>query len=276
MLPRQLYNIQVLRRLVLPALKKLNPGSITVRHHWTHDPVVLDAFRHKGYWYHGKQREKQTMLLFGELVEKGDWVIEVGGHIGYITLYLAHLVGSTGRVMVFEPGPNNLTYLKKNVGSKPWIHVLERAVTDHGGLARFHIENLTGQNNSLLEHYAVRQANEANAYVGEVARAIVDVECTTLDDFLASNVGAAPSLIKIDVEGAERSVLKGMTEVLTKGRVALMVEVTEHAEDVKALLEAAGFRLFNAARKRVTESGAVRGNMFCLKEDDPRLRLFEA
>ena len=125
---------------------------------------MLEAFRHKGYWYHGKQREKQTMLLFGELVGKGDWVIEVGEH-------------------------------------------------------------------------AVRENNEAHACVGAVATAIVDVECTTLDDFLASNVGAAPSLIKIDVEGAERSVLKGMTEVLKNGRMALMVEVTEHAEDVKALLE---------------------------------------
>lgn len=276
MLPRHLHNIQALRRLVLPALKKLNPGSITVRHHWTRDPVVLDAFRHKGYWYHGKQREKQTMLLFGELVGNGDWVIEVGGHIGYISLYLAHLVGPTGRVMVFEPGPNNLTYLKKNVSAKPWIQVVEQAVTDHGGLARFHIENLTGQNNSLLEHYAVREANEAHAYVGEVDTAVVDVECTTLDDFLASSAGPAPTLIKVDVEGAELPVLRGMTEVLKNNRTALMVEVTEHAGDVQALLESAGFRLFNAARERITESSAVRGNMFCLKEDDPRFRLFEA
>lgn len=270
-----LHSVRALRRIVLPALKRFSPGDITIRHHWTGDPLVLDAFRHKGYWYHGKQRERQTMLLFAELVGRGDTVIEIGGHIGYVTLHFAHLVGPGGRVVVFEPGANNLAYMKRNIAGKPWVSLVEQAVTNHDGSAQFHVENLTGQNNSLLEHYAPWQENQARAFVAGVEASTVTVACTTLDGFLRTTAPLSPSLIKIDVEGAELAVLQGMAEVLSVLQVALMVEITEHASEVLALLDAAGYRVFGDARQPIRSSDTVRGNVFCIKRGDRRLELFE-
>jgi FkbM family methyltransferase len=275
MLPRPLHHIPALRRIVLPLMQRLNPGDIYIRHHWTRERFVLDAFKHKSYWYHGKRREQATMLLFAELVAPDDWVLEVGGHIGYVTLYLAQLTGPSGQVSVFEPGPNNLPYLRRNVAAQPQVEVLEQAVAERAGSVRFHLENLTGQNNSLLEHYRVREFNEKAGFVADRNAASIDVDCTTLDDFMRTHRRrrSAPSFIKIDVEGAELRVLQGMPELL-RGGPALMVEVTENAPEVLELLGAAGYQPHSDQRVRIDSASKLRGNVFCLKAGDARLDYF--
>src|SRR5216684_3285865 len=82
-----------LRSIVLRFLRRVNPGDMTIRHHYTNDRFKLHSFRHRGYWYFGKHREYETMSLFPEIIADGDFVVEIGGHIGYMSLYFAHLVG---------------------------------------------------------------------------------------------------------------------------------------------------------------------------------------
>ena len=93
------------------------------------------------------------MLLFKKLINKGDTVIEVGGHIGFISLYFSKLVGKEGIVYVFEPGINNLPYLKNNVKEKHNIVLIEKGVGSSNARMPFYIENLSGQNNSFIKDY---------------------------------------------------------------------------------------------------------------------------
>src|SRR5687768_9187669 len=158
---------KVLRRIIIPLLKKLNPGKISIRHHYTKGRIVLDAFNHKGYWYHGRNREVDTMELFRKLIQPGFTVIEVGGHIGYITNYFSHLVGPLGKVYVFEPGENNLPYIKENIQKLTNVVLVQKAVSDTNGIARFYVEDLSGQNNSLLSDYGVREDVQKMAFVEE-------------------------------------------------------------------------------------------------------------
>jgi FkbM family methyltransferase len=213
------------------------------------------------------------MQLFAELIGPGDTVVEVGGHIGYLTVYLAQLAGPMGRVHVFEPGTNNLPYVRRNTAGHPHVRVHEQAVSDRAGVAQFHLENNTGQNNSLLEQCRVRRFNEATAFVNGAAPSTVEVSCTTLDAFLQAAGGPRPAFVKIDVEGAELLVLRGMPELLRAGP-ALMVEVTENAEDVLAVLGAASYQLFNDRRQSIDSPRRMRGNVFCLRAGDPRLARF--
>ena len=57
-----------MRQLVIKILKKFNPGTIKIRHHLTKKPFYLDAFLHKGFWYYGSRREKDTIELFKVLI----------------------------------------------------------------------------------------------------------------------------------------------------------------------------------------------------------------
>jgi len=87
----RLQNIEIFRRLFLPVLKRLSPGVITIKHHYTKDKMILDFFNHKGYWFYGKKREKGTMSLFADLISEGTTIVEAGGHIGYLSLYFSKL-----------------------------------------------------------------------------------------------------------------------------------------------------------------------------------------
>jgi hypothetical protein len=66
-----------LRSYAIPLLARFNPGNITIKHHWTGDPFLLHSFHHKGYWFHGRSREAETLDMLGRLLSPGDRVIEV-------------------------------------------------------------------------------------------------------------------------------------------------------------------------------------------------------
>jgi len=272
---KQISQNSFLRNLLLPIFSKINLGDITIHHHWTDDEFLLHSFKHKGYWYHGKKREMETMMLFSRLIRKGDFLVEIGGHIGYLSLYFAQLIGPEGNLIVFEPGSNNLPYLLKNTKSKSNISIVEKAVTDFVGIAKFYVENLSGQNNSLLENYEYLKKNEEAANC-KFESSIIEVPCTSLDEFIIQSQLPSPSFIKIDVEGAELQVLKGMKHILEKNGIALMVEVTENVTDVFQLLSNTGFQLFRPNKSPVNNIKDMNGNIFCVKGNDPRIRLFSS
>jgi FkbM family methyltransferase len=260
-----------LRRIVLRVLRRVNPGDLTIRHHYTNERFKLHSFKHRGYWYFGKKRECETMSLFSEMIAKGDFVVDIGGHIGYMSTYFAHLVGSQGRVVVFEPGPNNLPYIRANVQHHSNIRLIEEAVTDSTGSVTLYTEELSGQNNSLLKRYSVFEANMRATEVGEIKRGAITVRCSTLDAFLDATSYGNPSFVKIDVEGSELSVLRGMRKSLDGAEVALMVEVTAQHQAVYELLRDTGFKMFTDQKERIDSWSDVSGNIFCLKPGDRRM-----
>lgn len=229
------------RKLFLKIFFHINPGDISIKHHWVESPVKLHSFKHKGYWWHGKRREKETILSFLEIIPKGGGVMEIGGHIGYFTLIYSYLVGETGRIWVFEPGKNNLPYIRKNIAQLRNITLIEKAVSDSEGVVNFYTENLTGQNNSILPDYSVFDKNLQNSGVAEIKRQIEVVESTTIDAFWLKEACPKIHFIKIDVEGAELNVLRGGSKLLSELKPVLMVEVTRQKEAVFKLMQDAGY-----------------------------------
>jgi FkbM family methyltransferase len=224
------------RRRILPWLAAHNPGDITIRNPHTRDRLRLHSFRHKGYWFHRRRREAPTMALFARLVHPGDRVAEVGGHIGFITQYFAHLVGPSGSVVVFEPGPNNLPYLRSNVARLSHVTIVEEGVGHEPGRATFYVEGLTGQNNSFVPHFEGLEVNARAAGVEPNVQA-VEVSVTTLD----AHFDEPPDFVKVDVEGFELEVLLGARRMLETGHPALMVEVQTHQAELRALADELGY-----------------------------------
>jgi FkbM family methyltransferase len=224
--------------------------------------VTLNIYRHKGYWYHGKNREHKTMLRFPTLIGAGDTVFEIGGHIGYISQYFSLLVGGAGKVVVFEPGTNNLPYLERNVGALANVRIERAAVAEKSGKVAFYVEDITGQNNSLSDHYDVFYANRDRAYsIAEYRETYVD--CVALDDFVAAS-GLRPDFIKIDVEGAEFRVLSGMKNLMASKRPRIMVEVTADNERVQSLFSDARYALSDEAGRPTSSLAGFRGNLFAV------------
>lgn len=254
------------RRLGLRIFSRVNPGDITIRHHYTGTPLRLHSFRHKGYWYHGRRREAANMVAFRHFVTPGGTVLEAGGHIGYVSLYLSSLVGSSGSVHVFEPAFNNLPYLRRNVTGVPGVHVVPKALGEGPGVLPLFVEDLTGQNNSLVANFSGLADNERNAVAARVVA--TEVEVTSIDAYVAEH-RLTPSFVKIDVEGFEWPVLRGARETLRTARPVLMVEVQSSRREITEMFRAQEYRLFTADGRPLDRLPDAVADVFCLPAERP-------
>jgi len=126
-------------------------------------------------------------------------VYDVGANVGFYTLLGSVLVGSNGHAVAFEPFPRNLSYLHRHLALNDVRNaiVMAGAVYDHGGVVR-----LTDGPDSC------------QVRVHEMGS--LTVQAFTLDDLVFTNGLPAPTVMKIDVEGAELSVLRGATKTIEK------------------------------------------------------------
>jgi FkbM family methyltransferase len=86
--------------------------------------------------------------------------------------------------------------------------LVEQAVGAENGFTTFWAEDLTGQNGSIIPNYSAVGATAKSHGVRAQTREVT-VEVVTLDSF-AGRTGVVPRFVKIDVEGAESLVLRGM------------------------------------------------------------------
>ncbi len=255
---------QLVRAFAIPVFRRINLGEIRIRHHWTGDALILHSFKHKGYWFHGKRRERRALESVGRLLCRGDTALDIGGHIGYMALYFGHLVGPAGRVYTFEPGVNNLPYIRQNVRMCMYgnITLSEQAIGRTEGSAPLWIEDLTGQNNSMIQGYGVFAANVKSAHIKSKVQ-VTQVSCVALDTFVRREL-LRPDFVKVDVEGAELDVLNGMHNTLVDVRPALLIELTHRHSEVLRVLSDAGYGLFDEDLRPIDDATHIEGNFFAL------------
>lgn len=153
--------------------------------------------------------------LINETLEPGGVFVDVGAHSGYFTLLAAQQVGPLGRVIAIEPNPHILDELVENIGASGLTNVAVQrsACTDTDEERYLYIYDATNSSRSSLS-----SANVAS-------RDVALVHCTTLDSLL-KNLGLdRVDLIKIDVEGAELSVLKGAAWTLQELKPSIVLEL---------------------------------------------------
>ena len=150
--------------------------------------------------------------------------IDIGAHVGYYTLLAAKLVGPTGKVYAFEPAPGDHDTLLKNIELNDYMNITatNMALSDQNSTATIYFSGLDTGRHSLYQHGLPEQGSAV-------------VETTTLDNYLESQGQPNIDLIKIDVEGAEVSVLDGMSQLLLRSpNLKLIIEFNP------ALLQSAG------------------------------------
>ena len=259
-----LSRISVLRKIFLPILRS-TAMDIKIRHPYVREIMLsLNSFKHKGYWYFRKNREKETMNLFSLLIKPNAHIVEVGGHIGFISTFFMKLAGSGGMLTVFEPGVNNLPYIKRNIQAASAIGatatLIEKAVGDRVGDATFYEEDLTGQNNSIIKNFKGFEQNAKNSF-SKAKTVERTVAMTTLDITLKDHL---VDFIKIDVEGFEKYVLFGAHETLDRDKPILMVEVQADEDDIFNFFKDNGWLMFSDKGISLLSPAELKENVFVL------------
>ncbi len=155
-----------------------------------------------GYLQTGASFEPDVASVFVRLLREGDVVVDVGANVGYLTTLAAMLVGRTGRVVAFEPGPENLARLRANLALNDCanVTVIEKVVTNQVGDVEFFINSDDSGGNALWD--PAQYPGNAKCLATPIR---LTVPGTTLDAEL-EQLRLAPKLIKIDTEGAEQRV----------------------------------------------------------------------
>jgi FkbM family methyltransferase len=160
----------------------------------------------------GRRYEPDTTDLVLKLLRPGDWVMDIGAHVGLITVLAAHRVGPKGGVIAVEPDPDNLDALRANValnGQDAWVHVVSGVAADVEGRRELR-RNLDNDGGHALWDPGLHPFNTQTAETPTTQ--IVDAH--TLDGLHDRFGRHAIRLVKIDTEGAEHLVLSGGPRLL--------------------------------------------------------------
>jgi FkbM family methyltransferase len=166
-------------------------------------------------------------------------VIEVGANVGYYTLLLAAGVkqfSPGGVVHVFEPYEPVFRQLKRNVALNPRLPIVLNlaATTDRDGEVTLYIP--------ACEHARTNASLVADLFD---QNGTATVKAIRLDEYCESKQLSRLHLVKMDCEGAEPAVLRGMKRLLETDEPDLVIEVLPQTEeDLEAILRQTRYRRY--------------------------------
>jgi FkbM family methyltransferase len=190
--------------------------------------------------------EENEFRFVERFLKPGMIVFDAGAHSGFYTLLAAYQVGETGSVTAFEPSSRERHRLQWNLALNRCrnVRVEPFALGDHQGYTDFFVVLGIETGCNSIRPPAVNDP---------IRR--VKVPITILDDYVCWNQIKSVDLIKLDVEGAELSVLKGARGFLTKRpRPILICELVDmrtvqwnyRAHEIHKFLTQLGFTWFSA------------------------------
>lgn len=161
--------------------------------------------------------EYGEMKFLLDILKKHDNFIDVGANMGAYSLIASSKI-KDGNIFSFEPSPKISLKLYENINlnqKKENIRVITKVVSDKTGFINFDIS-------SNPDYHHISHSAKG--------KSILRLKTTTLDKFISSSKIKHIKLIKIDVEGAELLVLKGMQRSLAAKLVDfLIVEINPEA-----------------------------------------------
>ena len=203
--------------------------------------------RNRSFWL----RNPLTHELFPlgalqRLVRPGDVVYDVGANIG---LYARFMISQfqAARVVCFEPMTENRQLLEANakaVTGNQHIQIVPSALSDTDGQEDLQIDDMMS-GSAVLNRVTGGKASQGRTQYG-LPGLTEKVSVSRLDQLVASQKLAPPSVIKVDIEGAEAMMLKGACETLKKSKPDLLIELhgAPVAKEVFHFLAGLGYSCF--------------------------------
>ena len=187
-------------------------------------------------WFWNGTFEKEMCILLRKSISLYDICYDIGANLGYHALLMSD-TAVDGHVYAFEPIPNVYNILKKNIdcNCKQNVTIVKKAVTCEVGKIQLGLDTTIDQ---AAQNFLTKEENRNMCEN-------IECDCTTLDRFVEAG-NRPPSLIKLDVEGAEVDVLKGGRNVLMRYHPIIFCEVHGRAaaDEVYKILCEYGYELF--------------------------------
>lgn len=169
-----------------------------------HDPVVSGAIALRVY-------ERRELAFVRCALAAGMTILDIGANLGFYTAIFAEAVGDGGKVIAFEPDPENFHFLHKTIEANSFSNVvpINAAAARRSGIMRLYTSRENRGDNRL--------------YANELSDGSVDVKVLCLDEYLPGIGVKEVDFIKIDVQGFEGEVLGGLEQTIRSSRTLTML-----------------------------------------------------
>src|SRR5207248_5128982 len=216
----------------------------------------------------GWDMEANVLPVFRSFLQPNSVVLDIGANFGLYTATSASRMRDHGRLYSFEANPHTFELLKRTLyanrlAHRPNVTAVNALVGEGAGRGTLHY---------LPEFLGGATMTDIGQW-GEAKRSI-ELDMITIDEFLPD--GLTVDLVKIDVEGYEPFVIRGMQETIRRSpNIRIFVEFVEaflaHTVDANqfgAEIEGLGLRICRVlprSRLELLERGQTpRGANFCL------------
>jgi FkbM family methyltransferase len=184
---------------------------------------------------------RPELAFLMSVVQSGDTVFDIGGHIGTFAIPLAQRIGTAGHLLVVEGNPRNFELLCRNIDRLHLRHIAFPYQAVIGAATKRYSARSLSQNTGASYFLPTDEAEGFPAI--------------KLDDLVVAHY--APRIVKIDIEGLEVAALREAPMLLAL-RPILYVEVAVEQlkrygatlEELNELLQEHGYRLFRNVGKR--------------------------
>jgi len=168
---------------------------------------------YKFYFLYKEYYEAKNSNSLKQFITPHSSVIDVGANAGFFTKKFAGWISDDQKVFAFEPEPANIRSLKSHLNS-----LLNKVVI---------LEGVAGNRNCVVNLYL----DPYHPAGHKISSQGIEVKSFKIDDVISANKDSISdiSLIKIDVQGAEKMVLEGARDTIDKYNPTLFVEIDEEA-----------------------------------------------
>jgi FkbM family methyltransferase len=155
------------------------------------------------YFLFKKKQDKHEIKLLKKNIHKGSVVLDIGANIGFYSWLFSRWVGSTGKIISFEPDLLNFRRLKDNTDKLKNTIIFNKAVGKENGKITLYQSDILN-----VDHRTYQPETYTRSY---------SVDVVALDDFL-SDISTSVDFVKIDIQGFEYNAVKGMMQLLRKNK----------------------------------------------------------
>jgi FkbM family methyltransferase len=170
---------------------------------------LRDKVAREVYYFGFARRDCRALQ---QIIKPGDTILDVGANIGYFSLLFAKWLRGEGAVHAFEPFPDTLRTLSRNVDLNPRLKSL---ITVHDVA----LSNYVGRTSVVVPD----EGNSGCNYLSMNGR--VQISVTTLDAAARELRLSHLDFVKVDIEGSEVAMLEGSAETIERFRPVMMIEM---------------------------------------------------
>jgi FkbM family methyltransferase len=172
------------------------------------------------YLSNGQSYEPETSLFFECVLNAGDYIVDIGAHIGYFSILASKIVGENGTIFSFEPERNNYDQFRQNIELNDLknIRTFNLALSSEDREGELFVNSDNDGGHALWDVSKHSACEKSRKY-----RLKQPVGVSMLDTILQAESVTKIKLIKIDTEGAEHNILRGAQKIIETCRVPFII-----------------------------------------------------